>query len=103
MIATELMGSIRRFAIRAAVSVILLGCIIYIGDYLRLRYKVARNSNPFGSVTIQSDYAVKQKSGKLEYYFDQPQVQQCSHTLFPQMGYTPCWYLQRRANREIKL
>jgi len=52
---------------------------------------------------VQSDYAVKQKSGKLEYYFEQPQAQQCSHTLFPQMGYTPCWYLQRRANRETKL
>jgi len=52
---------------------------------------------------VQSDYAVKQKSGKLEYYFDQPQVQQCSHTLFPQMGYTPCWYLQRKANKETKI
>src|SRR5579884_84743 len=102
MTATDFMESLRRGAIRAAVSLVALGCILYIGDYGRLRYKIAHNTG-LGSVTVQSDYAVKQKSGKLEYYFEQPQAQQCSHTLFPQMGYTPCWYLQRKANRETKL
>lgn len=99
---TELMIRVRHDLVIAAVSLLVLGCLLYIGDYARLRYKIAKN-NGLGSVTVQSDYAVKQKSGKLEYYFDQPQVQQCSHTLFPQMGYTPCWYLQRKAHPETKL
>jgi hypothetical protein len=102
MTRTELMIRVRRGLIIAAVSLLVLGCLLYIGDYARLRYKIGKN-NGLGSVTVQSDYAVKQKSGKLEYYFDQPQVQQCSHTLFPQMGYTPCWYLQRKANKETKI
>ncbi len=102
MTATDFMAALRRGAIRAAVSVLVLACVLFIGDYARLRYKITKNTG-LGSVTVQSDYADKQKSGKLEYYFDQPQAQQCSHSLFPQMGYTPCWYLQRRANRETKL
>jgi len=99
MTAAVLLSRIRRMLIVSSVGLLGLLCLLYIVDYARLRYKVAKNQEPFGSIKVQHYYAVKLKSGKLEYYFETPQMQQCSHSLFPQMGYTPCWYLQRQADK----
>ncbi len=93
----------RRAVMFAVVGLIAAACLLYIGDYTRLRYKMARSSQPFGSVQVQSYYAVKLKDGKVEYFFNPPQMQQCSHSLFPQMGYAPCWYLKRKANKGTNL
>ena len=90
---------IRRVIALGAIGLFATACLLYIGDYARLRYKVAKNEQPFGSVKVQHYYAVKLKSGKREYYFDAPHMQPCSHSLFPHMGYTPCWYLQRQADK----
>ena len=103
MTAPDLLARIRYAAIVALVGFFGLACLLYIGDYARLRYKAAKNQEPFGSIKVQHYYAVKLKNGKLEYYFDTPQMQQCSHSLFPQMGYTPCWYLQRQANKATNI
>lgn len=94
---------IRRVFSFVVAGLLVVACLLYIGDYARLRYKVARNSQPYGSVQVQSYYAVKLKDGKTEYFFNPPQMQQCSNTVFPQMGYTPCWYLKRKANKGTNL
>ena len=92
------------YALATAVIVLVAtACLAYIGDYARFRYKMARNQQPLGSVKVQHYYAVKLKDGKLEYYFDPPTTQTCSYSLFPQMGYAPCWYLQWQANKGTNL
>ncbi len=96
-------AQIRRVLLFAALGLLVAACLLYIGDYARLHYKIARNSQPYGSVKVQSYYAVTLKSGKVEYFFNEPQQQTCSHSLFPQMGYTPCWYLRRQANKGTNL
>ena len=100
---TTLAAKIRRLVTLALIWLIVAVCVLYLADYARLRYKIHRNSQAYGSVKIQNYYAVKLKSGKVEYYFDNMKVQPCSNTLFPQMGYTPCWYLQRQANKGTNL
>ena len=90
---------IRRVIALGAIGLFATACLLYIGDYARLHYKVSKNEAPFGSLKVQHYYAVKLQSGKLEYYFDQPQMQPCSHSLFPLMGYTACWCLQREADK----
>ncbi len=93
-----------RHALAVAVALLVaVACLVYGGDYARLRYKMARNQQPLGSVKVQHYYAVKLKDGKLEYYFDPPTTQACSYSLFPQMGYAPCWYLRRKANTGTNL
>jgi hypothetical protein len=72
-----------------------LAVLAYGIDDLGFRYRVASNRQPFGSVTVQSYYAVSQKNGKTEYLFDPPQPQTCVHALFSHAGYAPCWYLNR--------
>ena len=78
-------------------------CLLYIGDYVFVRYKMAKNRTPFGAETVQRYYAVPQKSRKTEFYFDQPETLPCVHSLFPHFGYSPCWYLNRRKAKQIKV
>jgi hypothetical protein len=69
--------------------------LAFVVDLAIFRIRMAANWNPYGSVTVEHYYAVGVKSGKTEYMFDPPQAQACSHSLFPQSGYQPCWYLSR--------
>jgi hypothetical protein len=44
---------------------------------------------------------VPQKDRKTEYIAVPPQTQQCVHSLFPQLGLAPCWYLARHAVQQV--
>lgn len=72
-------------------------------DFLIFRIRVAANWNPYGSVVVDHYYAVGEKSGKTEFMFDPPQAQPCSHSLFPQSGYQPCWYLSRHPEQRTNV
>jgi len=80
-----------------------LALLAYVIDDLIFRYRVASSRNPFGSVTVQSYYAVGQKNGKTEYLFDPPQSQTCIHSLFSHAGYAPCWYLSRHSEQRTNI
>ena len=76
--------------------------ILYTGDYLSVRYRIP-NREPLGTVKIQRYYAVRQKDRKVEYYFLDPENQQCVHSLFPHFGSNPCWYVGRNTKKEINM
>jgi hypothetical protein len=76
--------------------------ILYAADYLSLRYRIP-NREPLSTVKIQRYYAVTQKDRKVEYYFLDPENQQCVHSLFPHLGSNPCWYVSRHTKKEIDM
>jgi len=93
---------------RVLASALLLAALAYAADYGALRYRMANlNAGPaFGNVTMQRLYAIPQKNGKIEYEFDarQPEISApCVHSLFPHMGQSPCWYLQRQSQKPIPM
>jgi hypothetical protein len=75
--------------------------LVYLGDYFSIVYRIPNGREQFGSVEVQKLLAVPQKDHKTEYIADPPQAQQCVHSLFPQLGLTPCWYLARHANEQV--
>jgi hypothetical protein len=75
--------------------------LVYLGDYISIVYRIPTGREQFGSVEVQKLLAVPQKDHKTEYVADPPQEQQCAHSLFPQLGLTPCWYLARHAMRQV--
>jgi hypothetical protein len=79
----------------AIVSLVGLLAIVYVGDYLSVRYRIPGKREQFGTVTVQRYDAVQQKSGKTEFIFNPPVAQTCVHALFPHFGYPPCWYLKQ--------
>ena len=94
---------IKRFLQHVVAPVILLAILLYAADYAVLRYRIARQQHPFGSVTVTPEYVVHEKNGKTEYDFAQPQNQPCANSLFPHLGYQPCWYLQRHTEQQIQI
>jgi hypothetical protein len=85
---------------RIAVLLLILLAVLYAGDYAVLRL---RGGNGFGTVLVRPYYAVRQKNGKPDYYFLDPQNQTCVHALFPHLGDPPCWYASRHARRRIEI
>ena len=85
----------KRVAIVAALVVVLL----YGGDFAVLRTR----SRQFGSVHVRVMYAVKMKNRQTEYLPEEPQDLSCVNSLFPQVGYAPCWYLTRHRLQTIDI
>lgn len=86
---------LRRMFFAAVLALAAAVALAFVVDFVIFRIRVAANWNAYGSVTVDHYYAVSQKSGKTVFMFDPPQAQPCSHSLFPQSGYQPCWYLSR--------
>ncbi len=92
----------RLFTLSALLLLVLLA-VAYVCDYGVLRYKIARNRAPYGSVTVQLYYSMLQKNGKIEIIPGETETQSCVHSLFPHMGYGPCWYVGRRTDKRIEI
>ncbi len=88
---------------RVLAAAILAFAVVYVGDYILLRYRVAKNHTPYGVVRVRRYYAVATKSGKPDYYFDPPTEATCVRSLFGHLGYSPCWYLRRHMTQEVKM
>ena len=77
--------------------------ILYVGDYISVRYRIPKDRNQFSTVKVRRYYAVGLKSGKTEFMFLPPQNQVCVHSLFPHFGDAPCWYLARKTVKRIDM
>jgi hypothetical protein len=92
----------KRVFLRTLGTLALLAIVVYAGDYISLRFRIP-NREQFGSVSVTPLYAIHEKNGKTEYDFAQPQSVICVHSLFPQLGYQPCWYVSRHTQKRIDI
>ena len=88
---------------KALVAILVVAASLYVLDYLVLRYRMARNQTPFGTVTVRPYYAVPQKDHKTEFLFGDPQDETCVNSLFPHLGDSPCWYLSRNTQKRVDM
>jgi hypothetical protein len=84
---------------RIATVLIVLVIVLYIGDYTLVRVR----GEPLGTVRIDKFYAVPQKNGKTSFEPGEPETQTCVNSIFPHLGYSPCWYVQRHRHQQINL
>ncbi|HYL46313.1 MAG TPA: hypothetical protein VEU52_04755 [Candidatus Limnocylindrales bacterium] len=61
--------------------------------WIHWRMRGADTSRAMDRVTFY--YSTTLKNGKSEIFFDQPQKEICSRSLYPQLGHRPCWYARR--------
>lgn len=92
---------------RVLLAVFILLLVVYGVDYLQLRYRIWRDKQPYGTVTVQIMYAISEKgspgANKTEYSSGDPQDQTCVNSLFPHLGYSPCWYLRRHTQKQVNI
>jgi hypothetical protein len=74
---------------------------VYAADDLSVRYRIPGGRQQFGAVTIQRYDAIPEKNDKTEFVYEEPVVQTCVHSLFPHLGYAPCWYLSRHREQRV--
>jgi hypothetical protein len=89
--------------VRLLLAVLLLAAMVYGGDWLVVRYRIWRNKDGFGSISVTPVYVIHQKSGKTNYQYAQPEDEVCVHSLFPHFGYSPCWYVSRHQEKQIDI
>ena len=75
----------------------------FVGDYAVLRYRMAAQKDPFGAVTVRRFYAVRLKSGKTEFLFQDPRLETCVNSLVPHFEMAPCWSTRRHPERRIDI
>ena len=92
-------------ALRIVASLVLVVVIADVGDFVWLRLRLAhpRWGTALGTVTVNPTYAVPLKSGRVQYYEGQPYAQPCTLSLLPHMGYSPCWYLDRKNQKIVPM
>ncbi len=96
------------FAKRLMIGLIVAVGLFYGSDYLYLRFRMlhAKPADPFESLKSLRVLAIPEKNGKTEYQVDALNPEQtvtCVHSLFPHMGYSPCWYVKPRINQPIPM
>jgi len=77
--------------------------LVYAGDYASVRIPIPKGRNAYSTVVVRPYYDVRLKGGKSEFYFLEPRKQTCVNSLFPHLGYNPCWYVRRHAHQRIAM
>jgi hypothetical protein len=87
------------------VALILALVLVYAGDYLFVRFRMIRNKtgDPFETQMIEHTYGIPHKNGSAEIVVGDPEPETCVRSIFPHMGYTPCWYFNRNSKNIIML
>ena len=99
------MRAIWRIAKWAGAALFLSLALVWLGDYVSVQHRMAHQTatDPVETMSVRPVYAVSQKDGKEEFDFGDPQSQTCIHSLFPHLGYSPCWYVVRQSQRPIPI
>lgn len=77
--------------------------LVYAGDYALVRIPIPKGRAPYSTVIVRPYYDVTLKSGKSDFYFLDPQKQTCVNSLFPHLGYNPCWYVRKHRRQRIPM
>ena len=88
---------------RIFIIAVALLAILYAGEDVSVRYRIPRSRDPYGTVSVRRYYAVVQKNGKPDFYFEEPNDVVCVRLLFPHLGAAPCWYLSRHKIQRIDM
>ncbi|MGC2329933.1 MAG: hypothetical protein WA581_00630 [Candidatus Acidiferrales bacterium] len=91
----------RNALLATAIALCTLLIVLYAGDYAVLRVHIARHGPASVLSTVTIFYAAPLNGGKVSVFYNQPQTQPCARAIFPQLGYAPCWYLQRHTVRVV--
>ena len=87
---------------RSFLVLLALAAILYAGDWLSLKLRIPSRAQT-QDLQIQPLLAVPEKGNKMEYILGDPQTETCSNSLFPQLGYRPCWYVRRHTRQRVDM
>lgn len=93
----------KRTLTRLVLALILSVLAIYIGDNLQVRYRIHTGRKPFGEIEVKRYFAIRHKDQRIEFAPADTDTRPCVHSLFPQFGTKPCWYVSRNSREQIDM
>jgi hypothetical protein len=81
-------------------TLIALLAVAFVADFVIFLYR-SHTGRAFDTRTVRATYAIPQKNGRAELDFGNPVTITCVRALFPHNGDSPCWYVDRNANKTI--
>ncbi len=81
-------------------TLIAIFALVYVADWVGLQGR-ERGGSAHGTVMVDNADVVKEKGGKVEYFFNPPQPTPCVRALFPHEGQPACWWLARHSDQQI--
>jgi hypothetical protein len=99
----------RGFSVRRVfIAVLALFVLLYILDFAwyEVRVLIPKLGATTGSVHRIRLLAISSKGNKVDYEIDANRPEEdvpCSHSIFPQAGNKPCWYMVRHAKDPIPM
>jgi hypothetical protein len=92
---------VKKILVRGFWSLLAATILAYVLDAVQVRVRLAMGgpSKAYDTVTVL--YAAGLKGSKYEIYSDQPDTETCARTLFPQLGYSPCWYVREHTMKML--
>jgi len=91
----------KRIIFSLVIAVCASAILAFAADLCAFRYRLFRNRNPFGNVTVQVYYAIQEKNSRTEYVYKSTDQQTCTNSLFPHAGFPPCWYARRHNEKSV--
>jgi len=93
---------------RALLALVALVVALFVVDlvWYQCRLWIPKLGAASGSVHRLRLLAIPGKANKVEYQIDSLKPEEdvpCSHSLFPQGGSRPCWYVSKHANDPIQM
>ncbi len=92
---------VKKILVRGFLGLLAAVVVAYVLDAVQIRIRLATGGATRAYDTVNVVYAAGLKGGKYEIYADEPDAETCSRSLFPQMGYAPCWYLRRQTMKML--
>lgn len=89
----------KRIIGRVLLALIGATAVLYAADFV---WAHARQPS-FADVQIERFLAIAEHFNKVSYERTDPVSERCVYALFPQYGYTPCWYLMRHTVQFVKV
>lgn len=92
---------VRKILVRGFLGLVATALVTYVADAIQIRIRLATGGPARAYDTVTVIYATGLKGNKYEVYADQPDTETCARALYPQMGYSPCWYLRGHTMKMI--
>jgi hypothetical protein len=89
----------RRWSMKMLVALVALIALVYMADWIVLQIR-ERGGSAHGSVVVDNADIIKEKGGKVEYFYNPPQPTPCVRALFPHEGQPACWWLARHSEQQ---
>ncbi len=80
---------------RAIIAVLAAAILIYLADYAILKIRVSTGSGASAFDSIPIIQGTPMKDGRVQIFTSDSQTETCVRSLFPHLGYRPCWYVRQ--------